>query len=480
MHRLFLKYKSLSIQVKATFWFTICNFILKGISFFTVPLFTRLLSTSEYGTVTIYNSYQQIFLIFATFELSLGAYQRGILKFKDSVREFTKSIQYLCTLITIILFVVTWCFKDIFIQLTDTNSFILILMFGYFLMEPAYSCWMNEKRFNYCYMPAVIVTIAFTVITTVGSLLAVFFVEQTAFIRIESMLLLEILFCLPFYLHNINPSGISKKKISEYWTFALKFQLPLVLHSLSYLVLAQADRIMIGAFVGKSEAAIYSVAYGIANVIIIFQTSLNQVLKPWRYKKMENKEYASIKSNTNLMLIFIGAIVIMFILVAPDVMKLLFNSDYYEAVWTIPPITASIFFMFMYSVFTDVESYFSKTRYVMYASVICALTNIILNYFGIQIFGYIACGYTTLLSYILFSALHYFFMCKVCRKENISDPLFNGKIIIALSAILLMIVFGMTMLYQFTYIRYFILLIIVGVIILKRKNIIEILASLRK
>ena len=50
------KYRSLSIQARAAFWFTICSFLQKGISFITVPIFTRLMSTEEYGTYTVYLS----------------------------------------------------------------------------------------------------------------------------------------------------------------------------------------------------------------------------------------------------------------------------------------------------------------------------------------------------------------------------------------------------------------------------------------
>ena len=44
------KYRSLSVQAKAALWFTICSFLQKGISFITVPIFTRLMSTEDlYG-----------------------------------------------------------------------------------------------------------------------------------------------------------------------------------------------------------------------------------------------------------------------------------------------------------------------------------------------------------------------------------------------------------------------------------------------
>lgn len=83
MNKLITKYKSLSLPLRAAFWFTVCNFATKGISFICMPLYTKLLPTEEYGRMTVLTSYETIFCIFATWELYLGAYQRGILKFKD-------------------------------------------------------------------------------------------------------------------------------------------------------------------------------------------------------------------------------------------------------------------------------------------------------------------------------------------------------------------------------------------------------------
>ena len=42
---------------KAGLLYTFGSFFNKGIAFFTVPLFTRILSTSDYGIVSTYNSW---------------------------------------------------------------------------------------------------------------------------------------------------------------------------------------------------------------------------------------------------------------------------------------------------------------------------------------------------------------------------------------------------------------------------------------
>lgn len=476
------KYKSLSQTVKATFWFTICNFILKGISFITVPLFAKYLSTEQYGIVSVYNSYQQLFFIFATLELSMGAYQRGIIRFKESLKLFTQSIQVVWSGITGVLFVVVLMFQGIFIKLTDTNITILTLMFVYFLVQPAYECWISKKRFDYDYRSVVVLTLIFSILTTLIPLVCIIYFDQTAVTRITSVLIVQIIFCIPFYAKNTNFKEVIKHKteVKNHIRFVLSFQLPLVFHSLSYLILAQSDRIMIGEMVGKSEAALYSVAYSLSNVVIIFQTSINQVLKPWRYQKMESKDYKSIGNITNVLLVVVGILLLSFILIAPEVMKLLFNEDYYNAVWTIPPVTLSVYFIFLYSIFTDIESYFYKTKYIMYASIICALVNVILNYFGIIYLGYISCGYATLVSYILFAVLHYIFMIKSCKEAGLKRNIFNKKIIIMLSFLYVILMAFFVSIYPYTVIRLLTLVLILFICLYKRNMIISIFKLLRE
>lgn len=48
------KYAQMSANVRSGLWYTICSFVQKGISFITVPIFTRLLTTEQYGVVSIY------------------------------------------------------------------------------------------------------------------------------------------------------------------------------------------------------------------------------------------------------------------------------------------------------------------------------------------------------------------------------------------------------------------------------------------
>ena len=100
MNKLLVKYRSIPVQVKASLWFLICAFLQKGISFITTPIFTRLLSTSEYGQYNVFNSWMNIIIVIVTLNLFSGVYTRGLVKFeKDraTLRHRVARLEYVNT-----------------------------------------------------------------------------------------------------------------------------------------------------------------------------------------------------------------------------------------------------------------------------------------------------------------------------------------------------------------------------------------------
>ena len=99
MNKYIEKYKSMSVQARAALWFVACSFLQKGISFITVPIFTRLLSTDQYGTYSLYLSWLQILTIFTSLYLYNGVLDNAMAKFKDDRDRYISSMQGLTLVI---------------------------------------------------------------------------------------------------------------------------------------------------------------------------------------------------------------------------------------------------------------------------------------------------------------------------------------------------------------------------------------------
>ena len=481
MNNIIGKYKLLSAPAKAALWFTICNLLVKGISFISVPIFTRMMSDEEYGILSIFMSYEQVILIIATWEIQLGAYQKGLFNYREDQKLFTSATQALVNILTVVVFAIIFLLKCLITNLIGMSIGVLVVLFVYLLLQPSYSCWLARKRTEYDYKPAVIVTLIYSIANVLVPMVALYMVGQTANVKFIFTLIASCSVCIIFYIPFANYSTLIKSwnKVKEFWKFLIRFEAPLVLHSLSYLILSQSDRIMIGSMVGNAQAAYYSVAYNLANLVNILQTSLNQSLLPWRYEMLEKKNYKRIAEVSNYLLIGVSTVIFMFVLVSPEIMRIFFISSYYEAVWCIPPIAVSVYFMFLYTIFVNIETYYEKTRYVMYVSVSCGLLNIVLNYVCIQIFGYIACGYTTLFSYMCFSGGHYIFMQRVLKNEADGAKVVDVRMIVLISFTVVVLSIISTLLYPLIFVRYGILLAICVVAFVFRKKMMNIINSIR-
>ncbi|MBQ2980625.1 MAG: oligosaccharide flippase family protein [Lachnospiraceae bacterium] len=465
--KLLKKYSNLSSAVRASVWFTICNILQKGISMITVPIFTRILTEEQFGVYSVYQSWYQIIFVFATLNLSNGVFNNGMIKYEDEKEQFISSMQGLTTSITLVLMTIYLCYTNFWNQIFELSTILVIAMFIDFLVTPALLFWSARQRFEFKYKKLVAVTLIMAAGSPILGIVTVLCTQYKAEARILSFAVVQILFGLIFYVYNYYKGKCFFNK--KFWKFALAFNIPLIPHYLSQSVLQQSDRIMINSMVGTDKAAIYSVAYSISTMMILVTAAINNSFIPYTYRKMKEKKYNDIGKNANILIVIVGICMFLVIAFGPEVVSIFAPPSYYEAIWIIPPVSISVYFMFLYPLFGNIEFYFEENKYVAMASVTGAIVNVVLNYIFIPVFGYIAAGYTTLFCYILFSAGHYIFMKKVIKKHIEGTKIYDMRFVCLFSVGMLIGMIIMLSFYEFTIIRYIVILVLFLFIIIKRK-----------
>ena len=478
LKKLVSRYKATSAAAKAAIWFAVCSILQKGISFITVPVFTRLMTPEQYGQFSVYSSWNLILTIFATLNLSAGVFNNGMTKYPSDRSRYISSMQGLSTVVTLVLLAVYLPLQNVINGFTGLSTVLMLIMFAEFLTVPAVMFWSARQKYEFKYIALFIYTFIVSVLSPGVSLLAVIFSDEKGIAKIMAVALVNI--CAGLFFYVVNAIKGKKFFVKEYWSFAFKFNLPLIPHYLSMVVLAQSDKIMIEKLFGEREVAIYSVAYSFSLIMNIITTSINSSYVPWTYRQLLVNDIKPLKRTTTLLLIGVGLISLLPVILAPEVMWIMAPKEYSEGVWIIPPIATSVFFTFMYSLFGNVEFYFEKTKFVMVASTLCAVTNIILNAVFMPVFGYMAAGYTTMVCYMLFALVHYLFMRKVCKEKLGISSVYDDKLILLISvAYLGLNVVGMV-LYNFVILRYVILSISVIILLIKRKAIIGFMKRLKE
>lgn len=478
MNSVLYKYRNVPLPVKASMWFLVMGILQKGISFISTPIFTRLMSTTEYGEYNVVYSWLNIIMIFATLNLFSGVFMRGLIKFKDDREVFTSSIQGLTTTLVIVTFILYVVFKDFWFTFFDIPFNLMAAIFVDVLMVASFKMWASKKRVDYKYKSLVKLTLFNALSITIFGVMLVVLSQSKAEARIFSMVLVN-LFTFGFiYFKQAKEGKVFFHK--KYWKYALMFNLPLLPHYLSQIVLNQSDRLMINYLVGSSEAGVYSVAYSISMVLLIVNTSILNTLNPWIYKKIEEAKFKDIANTSYIILVVIAVLNLILIAVAPEAIAIMAPPQYYSAIWVIPPVTSSVFFIFMYSLFADFEFYFEKTKLIMVASIFGALLNVALNYLLIPLFGFIAAGYTTLICYIIYVLVHYLFMRLINKRFMDDVKVYDGKKILGISISFLMLAAAFTILYNYLFLRYSLILVIVAIVYYKRSRIINTFKKIKK
>lgn len=427
------KYKEMPVVARASLWFVICGFMTRGVSLLTTPIFTRLLTTEQYGVYSVFNSWLEIVTIFASLKLGYGVYIQGLVKFSDDQDKFSSSLLGLASTWCGVAFVVYLVFHRIINRILGLDTPMMICMFIMIISTVALDFWSARKRNEFNYVMLVKVTMFIVILKPVLGIIAVFLSDDTYKVeaRIATLALVEFAVGIVLYVQ-ITCRG-REFYSRKYWKYALAFNIPLIPHFVSQVILNHSDRIMIQKMVGASAAGVYSLAYSMAMILSMINTSILQALRPWVFQRIKANEEEKIQPVVVSAILVVAICNIMLISFAPELVAIFAPGSYMEAIELMPPITLAVLFAFLYNLFVDIKMYFEKTKSVMNIAIICAILNLITNYFGIKWFGYSAAAYTTLLCYILMAVLHYYSMEKMLRKNNVNKKIYDAKVIVAIS-----------------------------------------------
>lgn len=457
--------KNLSKPAKASIVLMLTQIIQKGLSIITAPVYTRLLSTEEYGTVSLFFSWYEILIIFTSFCLSKGVFNNGMMDYKDDRDCFTWSMCSLGFTISIVVGTAVLAFTKFVYNFMNLPYDLICYMFVLLTFEEVLSIWTVKQRFEYKYKFPAIITVGIAVISPICGVLGILlFSENKIYARIIGARNVFLIVYLGIFIYLAYKTKGRIKAV--YWKYAIKFNLPLIPHYLSLHILNHMDRIMISSIVGTGPAGIYSVAYNGASVVKIFWQSVNSSLIPWTYEKCEQEDFKSLAELTKMLLLGYSLICIAFMFLAPEIMKILAPASYHEGIYVIPSVIAGVYFSALYYIFANVCYYYKQPKYVMIGSVVSAIANIVLNAIFIPIFGYFAAGYTTMFSYILQVLIDYWSMKRILKKD-----IYDMKFILGLSIVVILIGILLSFIYTYSLIRWIVFVMFcVYVISYLRKN----------
>lgn len=473
MKRIKVFYQNCPETIRASFWFTFCAFLQRGISMLSSPVFTRIMPTAEYGRFGTFSQWLSIITIVASFNLFSGVHMQGLVKFEDDLDLFSSSIQGLSTTLTLFWFAIYALFHNFWNRLLSFSTFEMVSVFILVWTASEFNYWANEKKVKFDYKSLVILTVIMSIAKPVVEILFVIFSDSKFLARVFGWVICEIIgYSWIFFYQLFKRKSFYSKK---YWKYALIYNAPLIPHFLSQVVLNGSDRIMIESMIGPSESGIYGLAYSLASILVLLNTSLSQVLTPWFYRKIKNNDFSDLENVSYLSLYIIAVSNLLLMLFGPEIVAIFAPKEYSQAIWVIPPVSMGVYFMYSYDIFAKFAMYKGETFLLTISSVFVALTNVLANYLLMKKFGFLVAGFTTLFCYILYCVIHYQIMCLVCDKYYDGLRPFNMKKYIIFSVLFTFLGFIILATYRYSNIRFFIILVLLLSLVILRKHIISIL-----
>lgn len=472
------KYKSISVQARAAIWFSACSILQKGISFIVVPIFTRMLTTEQYGTYSLYLSWLQLLTIITSLYLYFGVFTNGMNKYDEDRDRYISSMQGLTLTITAVVFFLFLIARNTWSSILGLAPHLIFLMFIEMAVTPALSFWSGRQRFEYKYRKLVAVTLCKSAVNPILGLILVSLAEDKATARIVSVVIVEFCFCGVIMVYQFIKGKCWIDK--NYWKFALGMAIPLLPHYLSGMILNKGDQIMISKMVGTSAVAFYSVAYNIGMLVQIFTNAISNSFTPWIYQRIKVDKYERIPETINMLMILVSGISLCLMLMSPELVLLFGSSGYASAAYVIPPVAASVFFIFLYNILSTPQFYYEKTSFLMTSSILAAVINLGLNYIFIKKFGYVAAGYTTLVCYVLYSIGHAVVSRRVMNEYMPGRKLFDYKCVIGLSVFVIVAGIGCNFLFEYRVERYGLLAAFAILAYIKRDLLISNIVGLKK
>ena len=347
--------------VKSGIWYTIANVSIRAVAIITTPIYTGMLTTADYGRANTYNSWIDVFNVFACLCVvySIG---RAKLDFADKFDEYMSALQGLSSSFGLILLVFAFIFREALAGWIHYEVPLAVGLFAYLCVSPSVEYMMQKCRYEYRYKENILIS----VITCVGQValsitLMLVFSDARYIGKILGVIIPTAVMGIVFYIRFIVQGKVFYNR--QYWTYALKIGLPMIPHALALILLAQMDRIMIKDIIGDADSGLYIFGYSFATLLMIFTNAIGQAWLPWFNETLFAGERDRIKSIQKKLVMLGCFLSFAFIVAAPEALMLLSisNNTYWIAKFVVPPIVLGTLAQYFYTNYVNVEIFLKKT-----------------------------------------------------------------------------------------------------------------------
>lgn len=394
--------------------YTFSGVISRAVSFVLIPVYMRVLTPADYGSLDLLLIFASLVNLTIAFEVS-----QGLARLYTSETDLSTRTAYLSTAFWFTVFnysifsLLVGFFAEkictIVVKREGMTS-VFVLYIIYIWVNGIFSILHNQFRWDMKSRSYAITSVLITIVSAFFSISFSYYMSLGLFGVVLGMLFGVLSGFV--YVLNLNIQLIGLKFDFYRLKQMLCFSLPLVASGIAVYVNSYIDRIMISQYLSVDEVGVYGVGFRLSSAIGLIAMCFNNAITPYVYKHYCDKEMP--KKISFIFRIFVAfALIAMFAtnIIARDFLYVVNISSYDDAAevldFLIPAVLISQ--MYVFAPGLDIEK---KTFYVFIINFVGAFINVVLNYFTIPVFGLQGAAFSTLIGSCSVFVLYMFYSQK--------------------------------------------------------------------
>ena len=380
---------------KNTFIIAIGKFSTQVLSYFLLPLYTSILSTSEYGTYDLLVTICIFVIPLVTIMMEESMFRFLIDEEKEEGKKVVMSTACIYALVSTLI----WCglgYLVLAIIGYQYRTVFILYMISSILMKLTNGTSRGLSKIKIYSLSNVILSVL-----TIGlNILFIAVFRWGVYGLLYSTVLANVLTCL-FVLFKLKVYNYVKPKYfdKDRLKVMIKYSYPLVPNNISWYIINISDRIVVTSVLGSSINGIYAMANKFPNIMnnfssfffTAFKENVAIAVKKDNYEKYYNEIYEIIHNA------FI-AISLLIISVLPFIFNIFIKKDYVAAYEYIPLLVIALYYGNMAGFYGTIFTAFKESKTIGKSTVCGAIVNLVVHLGLIYFVGIYAAIISTFIS----------------------------------------------------------------------------------
>ena len=425
---------------KNIFFLTVGQFGTKFLIFFLVPLYTRVLTSSEYGTFDLYSATVSLLVPVLTLNIAdsttIFLLDKKNKENSSGIISISLGYYFISLLIFSCLLFVNWIFN--FFPVFNEYIIFLFLMFALSGLSNLFLCYARGfdriKNVSVSGVLCSAVMIALNLIFLLPMKLGL----KGYYLATIGGYFVQILY-LGFSLKIFKEISF-KRPVKNLHREMISYSSPMMLNTVSWWINNVSDRYIVTAMCGIIENGIYSVAYKIPSILSMFQSIFSQAWTLSAVQDFDSEDkngfFSKMYALYNVSMVLICSVLIVFTKV---IAKILYANDFYSAWKYVPFLLISVVFGSLSGYLGGIFAAVKDSKSFASSTVCGAVLNIILNFLLIHFWGALGAAVATAVSYVVVWAIRLYRAMGIIKlRTNLLKDIFS-YLAITTQAILLLI-----------------------------------------